>query len=166
MADDTDHSEPDPDSLGAILAKALVEVDALGGPDHARLAGVIGKDTFHMVNNRRSTRKALDAWLSATPQSKPAATKFLATAIAHATEMPHLVSRIVKEINDSDVFTDPQPASMKASPMTDTRTKPASRPAPTKRSSDLTELAKAENISGYRAMRLRGQQRQRRHGIG
>jgi hypothetical protein len=168
MSDDdamSQHEPVDEDSLGAILAKALVEVDALGGPDHARLAGVIGKDAFHMLNNRRSTRKALDAWLSATPQSKPAATRFLATAIARATEMPHLVDRIAREIDDSDVFTDPQPASMRASPMTDTRTKPASRPAPTKRSSDLTELAKAENISTYRAMRLRGQQRQRRHGV-
>jgi hypothetical protein len=114
-----------------------------------------------MVNNRRSTRKALDAWLSATHQSKPAATKFLATAIARATEMPHLVDRIAREIDDSDVFTDPQPASMRASPMTDTRTKAAP-----KRSSDqLEQLARNTDITQYRAMRLRGQQRQRRHGV-
>jgi hypothetical protein len=163
MADDIDHREPDPDSLGAILAKALVEVDALGGADQACLAGVIGRDTFDMVRNRRSTRKALDAWLAATPQSKPAPTKFLATAIAHATEMPHLVSRIVKEINDSDVFTDPQPDGMKASPMTDTRTKAAPR-----RSSDqLEQLARNEDISAYRRARMnpRGNQRQHRHGV-
>jgi hypothetical protein len=121
---------------------------------------VIGKDTFDMVRNRRSTRKALDAWLGATPQSKPAATKFLATAVAHATEMPHLVDRIMREIDDSDVF-DPQPPSMRASPMTATVTKVAP-----KRSSDqLEQLARNSDITQYRAMRLRGQQRQRRHGI-
>ena len=163
MADDTDHREPDPDSLSAVLAKALVEVDGYGGPDQARLAGVIGKDTFNMVNSRRSTKQALDRWLSANPAMRPQATKMLAMTIAKATETPHLVDRIAREIDDSDLFYDPQPASMKASPMTTTATKVAP-----KRSADqLEQLARNEDIGAYRRARMnpRGNQRQHRHGV-
>jgi hypothetical protein len=158
-----DHREPDPDSLGAILAKALVEVDGYGGADQARLAGVIGKDTFNMVNSRRSTKQALDRWLSANPAMRPQATKMLAMTIAKATETPHLVDRIAREIDDSDLFYDPQPPSMRASPMTDTRTKVAPR-----RSSDqLEQLARNDDITAYRNVRLRprNKEAQRRHGV-
>jgi hypothetical protein len=75
--------------LGAILGKALNEVNELGGPQRAMVAGVIGKDAFNTIAGRRSTARALDAWVNATPKTRPAATKMLATAIAHALEVPH-----------------------------------------------------------------------------
>jgi hypothetical protein len=165
MSDDLDHMSHEPvdeNSLGFILSKALKAIDEVGGLDRAKLSDLVGRSTYDMLLNKPRVADAIDQYLNASPRTKKAAGKMLSMHIARATGHGEVVDRIERELGDTF---DPQPASMKASPMTDTRTKPASRPAPTKRSSDLTELAKADDISGYRAMRLRGQQRQRRYGV-
>jgi hypothetical protein len=165
--DDLDHMSHEPvdeNSLGFILSKALKSIDEVGGLDRAKLSELVGRSTYDMLLNKPRVADAIDAYLTASPQTKRAAGKMLSMHIARATGHGEVVDRIERELQDTF---DPQPPSMKASPMTDTRTKPASRPAPTKRSSDLMELAKAENIEAYRRARMnpRGNQRQHRHGV-
>jgi hypothetical protein len=152
-----DHREPDPNALSTILAKALQDIDAIGGVTRAKLADLVGRKTYDMLLSKPKVADAIDAYMNASPKTKRSAGKMLAHHIARGTDHPELVDRISRELED--VFVDPQPASMKASPMTDTRTKAAP-----KRSSDqLEQLARNPDITQYRAMRLRGQQRQRRH---
>jgi hypothetical protein len=157
--DDLDHMSHEPvdeNSLGFILSKALKSIDEVGGLDRAKLSDLVGRSTYDMLLNKPRVADAIDRYLSASPQTKQAAGRALSMHIARATGHGEVVDRIEREL--SDTF-DPQPASMKASPMTDTRTKAAP-----KRSSDqLEQLARNSDITQYRAMRLRGQQRQRRH---
>jgi hypothetical protein len=101
---DHEAAEPDPDALSSVLGAAIAEIEADGGREANLLKGVIGKAAFAQLPQRQSTAKALDAWLNASPQSKPQATRLLAIAIARAADKPHLVARIEREIADSDVF--------------------------------------------------------------
>jgi hypothetical protein len=160
MADDDldqmDHEPVDENSLGFILSKALKSIDEVGGLDRAKLSGLVGRSTYDMLLNKPRVSAAIDAYLNASPQTKKAAGKMLSMHIARATGHGEVVDRIERELQDTF---DPQPASMKASPMATTATKVAP-----KRSADqLEQLARNPDITQYRAMRLRGQQRQRRH---
>jgi hypothetical protein len=157
--DDLDHMSHEPvdeNSLGFILGKALRDIENVGGLDRARLRDLVGSNTYEMLLQKPKVFEAVDAYMNASPRTKKAGGKMLSHHIARATGHGEVVDRIEREL--ADTF-DPQPPSMKASPMTDTRTKTAP-----KRSSDqLEQLARNTDITQYRAMRLRGQQRQRRH---
>jgi hypothetical protein len=158
--DQMDHEPVDENSLSFVLAKALRSIDEVGGLDRARLRDLVGSNTYEMLLQKPKIFDAIDRYLSSSPQSKKAAGRVLAHHIARSTEHPEVLGRIERELQDTF---DPQPASMKASPMTETRTKPAPR-----RSSDqLEQLARNEDIGAYRRARMnpRGNQRQHRHGV-
>ena len=149
---------PDPNSLGSILSSALDEINEAGGRDQHLLRSVIGKGAFDALPQRQSTAKALDAWLNASPQTKPQATRLLAIAIARAADKPHLVARIEREIADSDVFASKPDAV--ASPLKATPVKPQQRPQKTyprasAKSSprdgylDMLKLAEKSGASSY-----------------
>jgi hypothetical protein len=97
-------SEPDPHALKTILAAALDDIESAGGREAHLLRTTIGKTAFDMLPTRQSTSQAWRAWRDATPATKPQATRMLAIAIAQAADKPHLVDRIVREINDMDPF--------------------------------------------------------------
>jgi hypothetical protein len=154
------HEPIDENSLGFILSKALRSIDEVGGLDRAKLSDLVGRSTYDMLLNKPRVSAAIDAYLTASPKTKKAAGKMLSMHIARATGHGEVVDRIEKELQDTF---DPQPASMKASPMTTTATKVAP-----KRSADqLEQLARNEDIGAYRRARMnpRGNQRQHRHGV-
>jgi hypothetical protein len=163
MSDDLDHMSHEPvdeDSLSFILGKALRDIENVGGLDRAKLRALVGPNTYEMLLNKPKVFEAIDAYMNASPRTKKSAGKMLSHHIARATGHGEVVDRIEREL--ADTF-DPQPASMKASPMTDTRTKAAPRRA----SDQLEQLARNEDIGAYRRARMnpKGNQRQHRHGV-
>jgi hypothetical protein len=146
----------DPDSLSAILGKALSDAAAFGGGDRSVLGKVIGRSAYDRLNSTLAGQKAVDAWLDATPATRPAATRLLALAIAKATGHADMTDRIEKEIGESRWWDDrPSVPPMKAIK--------AQQRSGQRVSDPLLEAARHSDISQYRRLRLRGQQRQRRN---
>jgi hypothetical protein len=145
------HEPVDENSLGFILGKALRDIENVGGLDRARLRDLVGPNTYEMLLQKPKVFEAIDAHMNASPRTKKAAGKMLSHHIARGTGHGEVVDRIEREL--ADTF-DPQPASMKASPMTDTRTKPVrDQQRSTQRVADpdsLQALARNDDITAYR----------------
>jgi hypothetical protein len=150
-------SGPDPNSLGAILSEAVAEIDADGGREANLLKGVIGKQAFALLPQRQSTSKALDAWLNASPRSKPQATRLLAISIARAAGRPHLVDRIYREISDSDPFASgpdaiaspPKATAIKAQARPTTHPRASTKVGPRDGYLQMLKLAEKSDASSY-----------------
>jgi hypothetical protein len=68
--------------LGKILAEALDAVAEFGSPDRHSSAQVLGRETYDSLMSKQKTADLIDRWLSASPRTKPAATRALALGIA------------------------------------------------------------------------------------
>jgi hypothetical protein len=143
--------QADPNALSSILDEAVADVDAAGGREAHLLRGVIGKTAFDQLPTRKSTSQAWAAWRDASPQSKPKAVRMLAIALAQAAGKPHLVDRIVREINDMDPFARDTAPPLKASARQEQKTYPraAAKIAPKDRYIDMLRLATKADASAY-----------------
>jgi hypothetical protein len=65
--------EPDPNALGSILTKALKSIQDVGGLERARLSDLVGRETYESLLSKPRVADAIDAYLSASPQTKRAA---------------------------------------------------------------------------------------------
>jgi hypothetical protein len=169
MDDDLDqmsHEPVDENSLGAILGRALKDIDHMGGVSRQKLADLVGRDRYNMLLGKPRVADAIDRYLTASPQTKKSAGRMLAMHVARSSDHPELVDRVEREL--ADTFSDEygQPSRLQRLGK-EQLTKVRSQQRSTQRVADpLLESAKQDDITQYRAMRLRGQQRQRRHGIG
>ena len=161
-------TEPDPNSLGVILTKALKDIENVGGLDRARLRNLVGSNTYDLLLQKPKVFEAVDRYLTASPGTKRAAGKMLAMHIARSTEHPEVLDRIERELEDtfSDAYA--QPARLQRLGKEQlTRVRAQQTSGQRVADPDLVELAKRDDISQYRQARLnpRGNQRQHRHGI-
>jgi hypothetical protein len=157
-------AEPGPNSLHSILSQAVADIEEAGGREADLLRTTIGKTAFDMLPTRKSTAQAWQAWRDASPQSKPQATRMLAVAIARAADRPHLVDRIVREINDMDPFASdatsspPPEAPTKADRIRSQKAYPraATKVAPRDGYLDMLKLAKQADVTNYIRARAAG----------
>jgi hypothetical protein len=160
-------TEPDPNSLGVILTKALRSIEEVGGVDRARLADLVGRDTYNMLLGRPRVADAIDRYLTSSPQTKKAAGKMLALHVARATSHPEALDQIERELEDTFADGYGQPSRLQRLGKEQlTKTRAQQRSTQRVADPDLVELAKRDDISQYRQARLNPRnQRQHRHGI-
>jgi hypothetical protein len=109
----------DSQSLSELLAEALDAVEAMGGPERARLADVIGRPAFDRLTSGERGSGLVDRWINAGGKTKPAATRTLAVYIAKIADRADLVDRITNEIGDA--FEIPTEKPKKASHSSETK---------------------------------------------
>jgi len=158
--------EPDPNSLGEILTKALRSIEEIGGVTRAKLSELVGRKTYDLLLSKPKVADAIDAYVNASPATKRSAGKLLAHHIARSTDHPEVLDRIERELQDTFADGYGQPSRLQRlgkEQLTGVRAQQRSG----QRVADLQALARNEDISQYRAARLhpRGQQRQHRHGV-
>ena len=167
--DDLPAEPVDENSLSFILSKALKSVEEVGGLDRAQLRDLVGPEAYQLLISRPRVASAIDAYLSATPQTKRAAGRMLSAHIARTTDHPEALDRIERELQDTFADSYGAPIVKRASSRNQELQKTTAQQRSGQRVADpdLMQLAKADDISQYRQARLnrRGQQRQHRHGI-
>src|SRR5690348_7480645 len=112
-------SDSQDQALSELLVKALNDVEAMGGPERARLADVIGRPAFDRLTSGTRGADLVERWVAAGGKTKLAATKALAIAIARVADRADLVDRITNEIADNfEVDMPPDLKAKKAGPET------------------------------------------------
>jgi hypothetical protein len=91
----------DKQDLSELLLTALNDIEAMGGPERAQLADLIGKKVYDGMLTKPRLASVIDRWVEASPKHKAAATKTLAIAIARHADKPELLARIERELGDA-----------------------------------------------------------------
>jgi hypothetical protein len=146
----------------------LGDVAEVGGLDRARLANLVGRETYEGLLSKPRVADAIDAYLNASPRTKRAAGRMLAVQIARSTDHPEVLDRIERELEDT--FADSYGPPVKATPAKAqelAKVRAQQRSGQRVADPDLVELAERDDITAYPNARLRprGQQRQHRHGV-
>ena len=149
----------DKQDLGELLREALEGIEAIGSADRARLADLVGRDTYDKLISKPRGADLVDRWEAASAKTKPAAIKALSVAIARTANKPALLDRIQTELHDA--FDDGAPtkgqvdrhraaANQRRNGQRVAYAKPKGTSA-----SMLAELAKSNNVEKYIAARQR-----------
>jgi hypothetical protein len=145
--------EPDPNALGSILTKALKSIQDVGGLERARLSDLVGRETYESLLSKPRVADAIDAYLSASPQTKRAAGRMLASHIARGTDHPEVLDRIERELEDT--FADGYAsASSPVKSLEPAKVRAQQKSGQRAASPDLMELARNSDASGYIKARL------------